>query len=356
MSVRILDAMSREGFEEVIAIRDAGSGLRAFLGLHDTSVGPAFGGIRRWDYADERRALLDCLRLARAMTHKCALAGVPGGGGKLVVLDGADLDCERGYRHIGRVVERLAGRFYTGPDVGTGAQELAWLAEETSYVARPDEEGPGDLPGATAEGVHAGMAAALQILDGEEDWGVRTIVLQGLGGVGESLARRLVERGARVVASDIDAARARRIGEELGIEIVDPSSEYDVACDIFSPNALGGILHDLTVQRLRCRLVAGGANNPLARPLHGDRMHERGILYVPDFVLNSGALIRGATFHLEGRREPLGEIERRVGAVTMRVLQRARAEGLPPHRVAVAEAQRAQRVRREGADALEARS
>jgi leucine dehydrogenase len=339
MEIHVLDAMAREGFEQIIALHDRRSGLRAFLGLHDTSAGPAFGGIRRWHYRDEREALRDCLRLAAAMSHKTALADLPAGGGKLVALDLPGVDWEQGYAYLGREVERLGGRFYTGPDVGTGERELAWMARETGYVTRPDENGPGELPESTAVGVFAGMGTALRLLDGEEDWAQRRVVVQGLGEVGERLAKHLVRVGATVIASDIDMDRAERVAEELGIELVDPSHELDVECDVFSPCAMGGIVHDLSLARLRCRVVAGAANNILARPEHGDRLHERGILFVPDFIVNAGALIRGAIFHLEGRREAVGRIGERVANATLAVLDRAVQEGLPPARVAALEAE-----------------
>ncbi len=335
MAIHLLDAMSREGFEELIALHDRRSGLRAFLAIHDSTQGPAFGGLRRWSYVDEDQALRDCLRLSRAMTYKCALAGLAAGGAKLVILDRQDLDLPGAYRAIGQLVERLAGRFYTGPDVGTDAAELAWVAEETRFVTRPDAQGPGELAEATCAGVFAGMASALRHLDGEEDWARRTVVVQGLGAVGRGLARRLREVGARVRASDLDPDKAEEIARVLELELIDPATEYDQRCDVFAPCALGGILHDLTLTRLRCRVVAGGANNVLARTLHGERLHERGILYAPDFVINSGALIRGALFHLEGRREPVEAIGARIGGVLDEILARARAESLAPVRVAV---------------------
>lgn len=340
MPVHILDAMAREGFEEFLAVNDRRSGLRAFLGIHDTSAGPAFGGIRRWVYRDERQALLDCLRLSRAMTRKCALAGLPAGGAKIVILDRPDMDREAAYRHLGGVVENLGGRFYTGPDVGTGPLEMGWVAEHTRFATHPGPEGPGDLAGATAEGVHAGIAAALCHLDGEEDWPNRRIVIQGLGGVGARLARRLVREGATVVGAEVDPRVAREVALELDIELVDPAREFSMECDVFSPNALGGILHDVTVQKLKCRIVAGGANNVLAKALHGDQLHRRGVLYMPDFVINSGALIRGAIFHLAGVREPVGDIETRIGRAAERVLELSGESGEPPARVAAREADR----------------
>lgn len=340
MSIHLLDAMSREGFEEVVALHDGRSGLRAFLGIHDTSRGPAFGGVRLWNYLNEREALRDCLRLSRAMTYKCALADLPAGGGKVVVLDRPDLDVEGAFASLGRTLERMGGRFYTGPDVGTGERELRALARGTRFVTDPGPDGPGELSASTAAGVFAGIQAALTHLDGEPRWSQRTLVVQGLGEVGARVAARLAAQGARVLAAEVDPERARAAVEGTSIELIDPASEYDPPCDVFVPCALGGILHDLTLTRLRCRIVAGGANNVLARTLHGDRLHERGILYVPDFVINAGALIRGATFHLQGKREPVDAIEQRVGDTVARILSMSVAEDLPPARVAVREAER----------------
>ena len=347
MDVHVLDALARGGFEEVLAVSDRASGLRGFLAIHDTSAGPALGGIRRWSYRTEDEALRDVLRLSRAMTHKCVLIGLPAGGGKWVVPDHSRVDWKRAYQYIGEVVQRMNGRYYTGPDVGTGPQELAWVAERTEYTTRPDEHGPGQLAESTAEGVFAGIGAALRHKDGEEDWAARKIVVQGLGAVGSRLAQRLVDVGARVVGVDIDTERTRVVQAELEIDSIDPSREFDVKCDVFAPCALGGIVHDLTVPRLACRILAGGANNILAKPIHGDALHARGILYAPDFVINSGALIRGAKFHLEGVREPVAAIGERIGLTLSEILDAAREEGKPPARHAFDEAEIRIRKRRQ---------
>jgi leucine dehydrogenase len=346
MDIHVLDAMARGGFEEVLALSDRKSGLRAFLALHDTSTGPALGGIRRWAYRSENEALWDVLRLSRAMTHKCVLLDLPAGGGKLVAFDHPGVDWVGAYRYLGEVVERLGGRFYTGPDVGTGAAELASVAECTEYVTRPDERGPGELPEATCEGVFAGIAAALEHLDGEPDWARRTVVIQGLGAVGGRLARRLVEQGARVIGADVDADHARELAAELEIEVVDASRELDLSCDVFAPCALGGIVHDLSLPRLRCRIVAGGANNVLAKAIHGDVLHQRGILYAPDFVINGGALVRGCRFHIDGVREPVLQIGERIGTTLANLLAAASEEGRPPARHAFDEAEARIRARR----------
>lgn len=340
MTVFVLEAMAREGFEEVVALVDRETGLRGFLGLHDTSRGPGFGGIRRFAYRDEGAALADCLRLSKAMSYKCALADIEGGGAKLVVLDPPELDLERAYRQIGRWVDRLGGRYYAGPDVGTGEKELAWMAEETPYVAPPGEYGPGDLAEATAAGVFAGMGAVLRLLDGEENWGRRTVVLQGLGRVGWRVAKRLRGLGVRVLASDVDLERLESAERELGIEPLEPGTEFGVACDVFSPCAMGGILHDVTISRLDTRAVCGASNNPLARSAHARRLHESEVLYVPDFVVNAGAVMRGAEYHLKGRATPLDEIEVRIGALAADVLRVAAEEDRSPVEVAEREAVR----------------
>jgi leucine dehydrogenase len=349
MAVRILDAMAAQGFEEVQAIHDPASGLRALLAIHDTSIGPAFGGIRRHVYRDETEALNDCLRLARAMSHKCALAEVPGGGAKTVLLDDPETDAAAGYRALGDRIQAMRGRYYAGPDLGTSWRELEWVAERTSYVTRPGDDGPGDLAGATAAGVFAGMEAALVQLDGEVDWPARRVVVQGLGKVGVGVARRVLERGGHVAAVELKEDRAHAVAAEFDVELLDAGDEFDVPCDVFSPCALGGILHDLTIPRLQARSVAGGANNVLARSRHAQSLHERGVLLVPDVVINAGAVIRGASFHLTGQAADNTEIGSRIGAAAADILRRAADEDLAPSIVAIQEAERRIQARRDGA-------
>lgn len=355
MAVHVLDAMAREGFEEVIGFHDRRSGARAFLGIHDTSVGPAFGGIRRFSYRDEREGLLDCLRLSLAMTYKCVLTDIAGGGAKMVLFDRPYLDLPAAYRFVGECVARMGGRYFAGPDVGTGWRELSWVGEATSNVTLPGSQGPGDLAGATCAGVFAGMRAGLVARFGEEDWASRTVVIQGLGSVGRLVAERLLALGVRVIGAELDPERQAAAERELELECIEPGTEMNQECDVFCPCAMGGILHDLSVQRLRAKIVCGASNNPLARTLHGDRLHERGILYVPDFVVNGGAVMRGAEFHLNGRPTPLEEIEERIGRIATDVVRMAQEENTPTARIALREANRRIRLRRELGEAAAVR-
>lgn len=339
MSVTILDHMATHGFEEIQALHDRRSGLRAFLGIHDTRRGPAFGGVRRWSYTDESSALRDVIRLARAMTAKCALVDLPVGGGKIVMLDHEGLDRREAYRALGRAIESLGGRYYAGPDVGTSFEDLEAMCSETTRCTSPGPDGPGELTASTCEGVFRGMGAALQHIDGEIDWPHRRVVVQGLGAVGRGVARRLLEAGATVLGADTNRDAALLAERELSLELVDPATEYDQECDVFSPCAMGGIVHDLTLRRLRCRVVAGAANNVLATREHGEALHERGVLFAPDIVITSGAVVRGALFHLEGRRVEPEEIGDRIEASLRGVLELSRARSMPPEQVAQEEAE-----------------
>ncbi len=340
MTFEIFEQLERGGFEELSAHSDRRSGARALVAVHSTALGPAFGGIRRWRYLDEDGAVRDVLRLAQAMTYKCALASVPAGGAKLVLMDHAGLDLERAYEFVGELLEQRAGRVFSGPDVGTGERELGLVRAHTRFVTDPGPAGPGELSACTAAGVVAGIGAALEHLDGLVRWPDITVLVQGLGEVGARVARELQRLGARVLGVDVDDQRAAGVSGALGIELVSPSAQFETPCDVFAPCALGGVVHDLTLLRARCRVIAGAANNILVSTEHGDGLHERGVLYVPDIAISAGALIRGATFELTGERMPVAAVAARVGAVVSEILRRARAERAPPVRVAEREARR----------------
>ncbi|MFQ5505054.1 MAG: Glu/Leu/Phe/Val dehydrogenase dimerization domain-containing protein [Planctomycetota bacterium] len=333
----ILKALDGAEHEQVQFLKEERIGFSAILAVHRSVEGPAFGGVRRYAYRSGADAIRDVLRLSRAMTYKCAMARVAGGGGKCVVLDHPALDVPEAYRLLGRYIESMGGRYYTGPDVGTGPEELAWLAETTSYVTRPGPRGPGNLAAATARGVLAGLRGVIQHLarsapevpTDPDDLAGLCFLVQGLGESGFKIARGLVERGGNVLATEVDEEVSERARQELGVELIDPERAYDVPCDIFVPCAMGGILHDLTVERLRCRAVAGSANNILAGPEHGRALHARGILVAPDYLVNSGALILGANFHLSGSRDQDEAIDR-IEDEVLALFERAERDGSAP--------------------------
>jgi leucine dehydrogenase len=318
-----------EGWERVLVAREGE--YHCVVAIHSTALGTALGGTRLWRYDSEADALGDALRLSRGMTYKNAMAGLAAGGGKSVMLmPGRLADREALFRAHGRCVEMLGGVYTTAEDVGTSPADMDVVAKETRHVAGTSD-GIGDPSPRTARGVFRAMqAAALHRLGCPELRGVR-VALQGCGNVGAALAARLAEAGAKLTVSDVDAARARRVGTELGARIVSPGDIYDVEADVFSPNALGAILNEETIPRLRCAVVVGGANNQLHEPADGARLLERGIVYVPDYVANAGGVITGFGA-LNGH--PPGWSTRRVDAIydtVLEVLRRADAEGIPPH-------------------------
>ena len=325
--MELLSAMAAGGHDRVLAVQDRASGLNAWIALHRLRRGPAYGGIRVWSYRSEQEALRDALRLAQAMTYKCVLADVPGGGGKTVVLADRIRDRAQAMEALGDAIESLGGAYQAGPDVGFTPDDDAALHRRTAHVACfGGEQGSGGVRSAgeaTAEGAEWGIRAALAHLGTDSLDGVH-VALQGLGSVGRALARRLLAAGAQVSAADTDPV-AVEAGEALGIRIVDPIAILDTECDVLAPCALGGVVHDLTVTRLRTRVLAAVANNVLSSRTQAERLQERGILFVPDFVLNAGALIEGSGHARTGRTDWSAEL-RGIGATVSKVLRRAEAE------------------------------
>ncbi len=290
----VFQELERYGHEQVCLFTDKEVGLRAIIAIHNTTLGPALGGCRMWTYADDLGAVYDALRLSRGMTYKAAAAGLNLGGGKAVVIGDPKRDkSEKVFRAFGRFIETLNGRYITAEDVGTDVNDMEYVHMETRYVVgvAPAHGGSGDPAPVTAYGVLQGIKACVHEMMGTERLEERSVAIQGLGNVGEHLARHLVEAGAKVVATDIDKARADRIARELRIELVEPDAIYDVDADVFAPCALGAVLNDDTIERCRFKIVAGAANNQLAEDDHGEALRERGILYAPDYVINAGGLI-----------------------------------------------------------------
>lgn len=295
-----MTVFSTESFsdhEQVVFISDDRVQLRAIIAVHDTTLGPALGGCRMYPYADEASALRDVLRLSRGMTFKAAAAGLRLGGGKAVILGDPRKDkTPELLRAMGVAIDRLAGRYITAEDVGTTVADFAWVREGTRHVVGLPEElgGTGDPSPTTALGVYHGIVAGAAHRLGSDLRGL-TVAVQGLGNVGWSLCRLLVDAGAHLVVSDIDAVLARKAAAEFDAQVVDPDAIYAAQADVFAPCAMGAVVNDQTLPRMKFRVIAGGANNQLARDEHGRQLRDREILYAPDFVINAGGLIRVAS-------------------------------------------------------------
>ncbi len=341
------DVLAEADCEQVLLVHDRAARATLLVAVHDTRLGPAHGGIRRFAYPDLEAAARDVLMLARAMTWKCALAEVPAGGGKCVLLDHPGLDRKLAYRAVGRAVAQFGGKFFTGPDVGTADADLREVAAETPFVAGPaaaGASGPGDLAEATAIGVHAALHALAERL-GRSVEGLR-VLIQGLGATGARLASRLAREGARLLVSDVRDDAVAGVVAATGAEAIAPDRVLTTPCDVFAPCALGGVLTFAAARTLPALGVCGSANNVFAEPAAARELHSRGVLNVPDFVANAGALIQGATWHLTGVR--VGEARlQRIAATTGELLDRARAQGVPPIELALDLAQ--ERLQRRGA-------
>src|SRR3989338_2822122 len=294
METDVLQRMSEHDHEQVVFCQDKQSGLKAIIAIHSTLLGPALGGVRMWPYETENDALRDVLRLSRGMTYKAAVTGLELGGGKAVII--ADPKKDKSpelFEAFGRFVHTLGGRYITAEDVGINVEDVNVIHTQTKYVVGTgkNEGGSGDPSPYTALGVFQGIKASLEKTFGNNNLSGRVIAIQGVGAVGAKLAKLLVAEGARVLVSDIDLEKIRRLENEIALEAVDDSSIYDLDCDVFAPCALGSILNDKTIPRLKCRVIAGGANNQLERREHAEVLKKRGILYAPDYVINAGGLI-----------------------------------------------------------------
>ncbi len=287
--------MDGEGHEQLVFCRDAASGLRSIVAVHDTTLGPGLGGIRMRDYASGEEALVDALRLSRAMTFKASLAGLEYGGGKAVVVGTppAERRAEL-FRALGRLVDSLGGRYIPTEDMGTFTADVEALRETSRYgVGLSEPRGGGDPSPVTAWGVICGLRAALDAAGLSAGFGGKRVAVQGVGKVGMALVRFLLEARAEVLVSDVDASRLAE-AERLGARVVPNGTVHREACDVLAPCAGGALLDERTIPELRCRIIGGGANNQLATEADDERLRERGILYAPDFAINAGGLINVA--------------------------------------------------------------
>jgi leucine dehydrogenase len=317
----VWDLPDFDDHEHVHLFRDRASGLTAVIAVHSTHLGPGAGGVRFWHYSDAAHAVTDALRLSRGMSYKNAMAGLPMGGGKGVILaNDAGTKSPAMLAAFGRAIDSLGGSYVTAEDVGMTDADMVAIAAQTRHVSGlPVASGAagGDPGPSTALGVYLGVLAAIREGLGTDSARDVRIAIQGVGSVGGGVARRLAADGARLTLADVNLGRAKALADELGADLADSGAIMTVDADVFSPNALGAILTEDSIANLKARIVAGGANNQLATAADGQRVHDAGITYAPDYVINAGGIINVALEYLgQGSRE---EVERRIHLIPERL-------------------------------------
>jgi leucine dehydrogenase len=326
--------MQTMGHEQVLFSHDPSCGYFGIIAIHDTTLGPALGGTRFWQYANTDEAVTDALRLARGMTYKSAVAGINLGGGKSVIIgDNKRADREALFRAHGRFIETLGGRYITAEDIGTSPVDMEYIKLETDHVAGLLGLS-GDPSPVTAYGVYVGMKAAAKFRWGTDSLSGKTVAVQGAGKVAYHLMQHLQAEGSKLIVTDIDDEKVRRAVHEFGARPVSPGAIYDQAANIFSPNALGATINDETLPRLKVEIIAGGANNQLAEDRHGDELERRGILYAPDYVINGGGVIN---VYGELHRWPVERAKKKAGEIyetLLRIFDMAKRDKIPTYEAA----------------------
>jgi leucine dehydrogenase len=333
-----IQAIDPRSFEQIVFCNDPKVGLKAIISMHSTALGPAVGGCRMWDYATEAEALTDVLRLSRGMTYKNAISNLKCGGGKAVIIGDSKKNKSKAMlERYGEFVDRLGGNYITAKDVGISAEDLGTIHTKTKHVLGIEgQSSSGDPSPATAWGVYHGMKAAAKHTFGTDSLKGVKIALQGLGAVSFYLLEPLSQEGAKLIGCDIDPAAIQR-ASKYGVEIVSPEAIYGVDCDIFAPCALGASINSSTIPRLKAKLIAGAANNQLAKSEDGQELFRRKIDYAPDYAINAGGVIN---IYYEGmvaggyvRKQAYAHIES-IGRTITEILARAKEEGKPPHLIA----------------------
>lgn len=336
--MEIFNILEEREHEQVVFCSDKRAGLKAIIAIHNTTLGPALGGTRMWVYDNDEAALKDVLRLSRGMTYKAAAAGLNLGGGKAVIIGNPKTDKNEAlFRTFGRFVEGLAGRYITAEDVGTETRDMEWVRMETKYVTGISKSlgGSGDPSPVTALGVYVGIKASVKEIFGSDHISGKKIAVQGVGHVGTYLTQHLVKEGAKVFVTDIDDERVKRVVKDYGATAVTGEEIYGLDVDVYAPCALGATLNDDTIPKLKCKIVAGAANNQLAEEKkHGQMLIDKGILYAPDFVINGGGLINVAN-ELEGYNQDraLSQAEG-IYDLMLRIFNISKTEKIPTYTAA----------------------
>lgn len=330
----VFESISKTEHEEVVFCQNKDAGLKAIIAIHNSVLGPALGGLRMWPYATEQDALNDVLRLSRGMTYKAAVSGLNLGGGKAVIIGDPSKDkSEALFRAFGRFVNSLNGRYITAEDVGIDVNDMEYVYRETEFVTGVHQVhgGSGDPSPFTAYGTLQGLLAALQVKYGNEDVGKYSFAVQGVGHVGMEYVKLLRERGAKVFVTDINATLVQRAVDDYGAEAVSADQIYDVDANVYSPCALGGTINENTLDRLKCQVICGAANNQLASNEIGDELQRRGVLYAPDYAVNAGGLMN-VSLEIDGyNRERAMRMLRTIHFNLARIFEISKRDGIPTY-------------------------
>ena len=333
----IFESISKTNHEEVVFCHNKDAGLKAIIAIHNSVLGPALGGLRMWPYATEQDALSDVLRLSRGMTYKAAVSGLNLGGGKAVIIGDPSKDkSEALFRAFGRFVNSLNGRYITAEDVGIDVNDMEYVYRETEFVTGVHQVhgGSGDPSPFTAFGTLQGLMASLQTQFGNEDVGNYSYAVQGVGHVGMEYVKLLSERGAKIFVTDINKELVQRAVDDFGAEAVSADDIYDVNVDIYSPCALGGTVNEQTLERLKCKIICGAANNQLATNEIGDEVQKRGILYAPDYAVNAGGLMN-VSLEIDGyNRERAMRMLRTIYFNLGRIFEISKRDNIPTYMAA----------------------
>lgn len=332
--MEIFSYMETFDYEQLVFCQDKNSGLKAIIAIHDTTLGPALGGTRMWTYESEEAAIEDALRLAKGMTYKNAAAGLNLGGGKAVIIGNPKRDkSPEMFRAFGRYIQSLNGRYITAEDVGTTVDDMDLIHMETDFVTGTSQESgsSGNPSPVTAYGVYKGMKAAAKEAFGSDSLRGKTVAVQGVGNVAFAMCEYLHKEGASLIVTDINRDAVQRAVNAFEAKAVDPDDIYDAICDIYAPCALGATINDRTIPKLKAKVIAGSANNQLKTEKHGDMIHEKGIVYAPDYVINSGGVINVAD-ELNGynQKRALKKVET-IYDILQKVFEISRRDNIPTY-------------------------
>ncbi|RWU10051.1 Glu/Leu/Phe/Val family dehydrogenase [Pedobacter chitinilyticus] len=329
----ILEQLSQSGHKKVVFCNDPSTGLKAIIAIHDTTLGPALGGVRMWNYSSEAEALEDVLRLSKGMTYKAAVAGLNVGGGTAVIIgDSRRQKSEALMRSFGRFVKNLNGEFIAGEDVGTTVRDMEYIRMETQHVTGVPESlgGAGNPAPFTAKGVYLGIKACVKEVFGTDELAGRSVVVQGTGNVGEHLVELLRNDNVEVYVTDINEERMRVIARKYKAKAIEADKIFTIGADIYAPCALGATVNERTIKTMKFAIIAGSANNQLAdEQVHGQLLHDKGILYAPDYLINAGGIISCYSELTGFGRKRTIQLTENIYEATKEVIKLSKSENIP---------------------------